>query len=77
MSTMTTTNDVVALPVRAFMARYGVSRSYTYELMGSNAIRAVKAGNKTLIDAASAAEWYAGLKSATITAPTWKHKSAA
>lgn len=74
---MTTTESIIALPVRAFMARYGVSRSYAYELMGSGAVKAVKAGNKTLIDAASAAEWYGGLHPAKITAPTWKHRPAA
>jgi excisionase family DNA binding protein len=52
---------VITLTVHEFCAVYGIGRSKTYELINSGEIIAKKIGVKTVIDRASAEEWYAGL----------------
>jgi len=47
-----------------FCALYGVGRSYVYLLMHSGALRAVKAGKRTLVRRADAEAWLASLPSA-------------
>jgi len=60
-------NDNVTTPrygdVRATSARYGWGKTTTYKLLRSNSIRAVKIGNKRLIDFASVDEYLASLPS--------------
>lgn len=50
--------EPIAYTIHAFCARYAVGRSFTYELIKADQLLARKAGRRTLIDAASAAEWY-------------------
>ena len=55
------TAEAIAYTIPDFCARYGVGRSLTYCLIAEGKLIARKAGRRTLIDAASAARWYAAL----------------
>jgi Helix-turn-helix domain len=54
-------NTPVAYTIPDFCAHYGIGRSLTYELIADGKLIARKAGRRTLIDADSAARWYASL----------------
>lgn len=54
-------SNAVAYPIPDFCARYGIGRTTAYRLIEEGKIEARKAGRRTLIDADSAARWYAGL----------------
>ncbi len=45
------------ISVRGFCEEFGVGRTRCYELIGSGAIRAVKAGSRTLVCVDSALAW--------------------
>ena len=53
--------EPVAYTIPVFCRTFGVGRSTAYELMDTGRIDRRKAGRRTLIDAASAARWYASL----------------
>ena len=53
--------EPVAYTIPDFCARYGVGRSSAYALIAAGKLIVKKAGRRTLIDAASAARWYATL----------------
>jgi excisionase family DNA binding protein len=46
-----------AFSIDEFCTSYGVGKTFTYELINSGQLRAVKAGRRTLIPEASAAQW--------------------
>lgn len=49
------------ISIRRFCEEFGVGRTRCYELIGSGAIRAVKAGARTLVCVDSAMAWAATL----------------
>jgi excisionase family DNA binding protein len=51
----------IAYTIPDFCQRYGIGRSTVYRLIDEGAIIVRKAGRRTLIDADSAARWYASL----------------
>jgi hypothetical protein len=58
-----------AISIHRFGESYGPCRSKTYELIASGNIKARKIGRKTVIDVASAEDWYASLPEADIRSP--------
>lgn len=50
-----------AYTIPDFCLRYAIGRTTVYRLIEDGAIIVRKAGRRTLIDAASAARWYASL----------------
>ena len=55
-----------AYTVRSFCEEFGVSKSYTYNLIRANELDARKIGTKTIITGESAHRWFAALPEADI-----------
>jgi len=58
-------HDVVAYTIPGFCHTFAVGRTRTYRLIDEKAIEVRKVGRRTLIDAESAARWYASLPGGT------------
>ena len=59
--TLDTTEQVEAFTVREFCHRYSVGKTFLYGEIGAGRLGARRAGRRTLIAAADAAEWFANL----------------
>ena len=57
-----------AYTILGFCAEFGVSKSYTYNLIRANELDARKVGTKTIITGDSARRWFAALPKAEIRA---------
>ena len=62
-------------PIPRWCAMSGMGRSKTYDHLGRGDLRAVKVGNRTLIDVAHGLTWMASLPQAEI-APSRKREAA-
>ena len=54
------------LTIREFTREFGIGRTTAYRLLQSGEITAKKAGRRTLIERASAEDWYAKLPSYSV-----------
>ena len=55
-----------AMTLKEFSKQFGIGRTTAYRLLQSGEITAKKAGRRTLIERASAEDWYAKLPSYSV-----------